>query len=86
MMYVVYYEVYVFTILCTHLNICLLFLLQGGKKLTNTAGNEVCQKGQHCGKYDEFAKRDIKAGEEVLCNYGTFYPEYPGKAWDKFGL
>jgi len=25
-------------------------------------------------------------GEEVLCNYGTFYPEYPGKEWDKFGL
>jgi len=25
-------------------------------------------------------------GEEILCNYGSFYPDYPGKEWDKFGL
>ena len=33
--------------------------------------------------YNDFALRDIKAGEEILCNYGEF--ALPG-GWQHFGL
>ena len=37
---------------------------------------------QPCRPFDEFALRDIREGEELLCNYGDFAEDY----WHSFGL
>ena len=36
-----------------------------------------------CGMFDEFALRDIKEGEELLCDYDEFIEQ---NLWDGFGL
>jgi len=56
----------------------------GGRKRANTG----CPKGKHCGLFDEYALRDIKKGEEILCDYGTFFSLDFLKfdKWKEFGL
>ena len=60
--------------------------------LQNHAGpdkaNTGCPPHVYCGNFDEYALRDIKKGEELLCDYGKFFSlnflEY--KKWKWFGL
>ena len=56
----------------------------GGKDRANTG----CPPGMHCGKFDEYALRDVKRGEELLCDYGKFFSlnflEFD--KWKEFGL
>ena len=60
------------------------FQNDGGRKDSNTG----CPRGVYCGNFDEYALRDIKEGEELLCDYGEFFSldflEY--KKWKWFGL
>eukprot|EP00804_Cyclotella_cryptica_P003087 CCRYP_006075-RA/>CCRYP_006075-RA protein AED:0.03 eAED:0.03 QI:187/1/1/1/0.5/0.33/3/325/312 len=47
-----------------------------------------CPEDKHCGMFDEYALRDIKKGEELLCDYSQFFSldflEYD--MWKEFGL
>lgn len=56
----------------------------GGRERANTG----CPPFTHCGKFDEYALRDIKKGEEILCDYGNFFSlnflEFD--KWKEFGL
>jgi len=60
--------------------------------LQNHAGsdkaNTGCPPHVYCGNFDEYALRDIKKGEELLCDYGEFFSlnflEF--KKWKWFGL
>ena len=56
----------------------------GGRKKANTG----CPKDKHCGLFDEYALRDIKKGEEILCDYGSFFSLNFLKfdKWKEFGL
>jgi len=58
--------------------------------LMNDGGSQSnygCIDGKYC-MIDEYATRDIKEGEEVLCNYGSFFSldfmNFNG--WKEFGL
>jgi hypothetical protein len=50
--------------------------------------NTGCPRHVYCGNFDEYALRDIKEGEELLCDYGEFFDlnflEF--KKWKWFGL
>ena len=56
----------------------------GGRERANTG----CPEDKHCGLFDEYALRDIKKGEEILCDYGTFFSLNFLKfdLWKEFGL
>ena len=56
----------------------------GGKERANTG----CHPEQGCHFYDEYALRDIKKGEEILCNYGSFFSlDFLNfELWKEFGL
>lgn len=45
--------------------------------------NTGCPPEYTCGMFDEFALRDIKEGEELLCDYGEFAEH---EIWNEFGL
>ena len=48
-----------------------------------SAANTGCPPGRACGLFDEYALRDIREGEELLCVYEDFY-DYD--AQKQFGL
>ncbi len=55
----------------------------GGKELANTGCLEEEMTEYECGMFDEYALRDIREGEEILCEYDRF--ENRG-LWKEFGL
>ena len=56
----------------------------GGAERANTG----CPPGKNCGIFDEYALRDIKRGEEILCDYEQFFSLdfLDFKLWKHFGL
>lgn len=60
------------------------FMNDGGPERANTG----CLHGKNCGMFDEYALRDIKEGEELLCDYGEFFSHnfLKFKLWKRFRL
>ena len=64
-----------------------IMLLLDDNALQNSGSGDKANTGQHpegnsWGMFDEYALRDIKEGEELLCDYSHFL----GSFWDDFGL
>mmetsp|Transcript_21362 Transcript_21362/g.44915 ORF Transcript_21362/g.44915 Transcript_21362/m.44915 type:complete len:294 (-) Transcript_21362:231-1112(-) len=55
----------------------------GGEELANTGCLEEEMSEYECGMFDEYALRDIREGEEILCDYDRFEHR---SLWKEFGL
>merc|ERR1719203_2109927 len=58
------------------------FQNNGGDKANTGCPQERKTRDGACGYFHEYALRDIKEGEELLCDYRQFYRDY----WSEFGL